>query len=280
QALEQRLIAQLHAQQQIAPPKETFDIHIPSGMPYARPAFRTQSTWVASFVMLMVAGIGVLLVSIYQNQTAPYRNETPAAATQPSQMVSTPDWYSTIGLPLKLDTLQGLTIGDRVDVLSYVDDEIRVVASNLLISDIQPEVVMFSAPLWQQGILTWLYQSKQSYAIRLYTGTPPALADETPVEFVFTSPEPLPEGYEFDLIVNVPASQSYLLTELPVSIDHIPFTFNGNTLRFWFKDIEVLSIERTRTVTVQMPRGDAANLEHLMGLGMDLSFIPDEDRSR
>lgn len=255
-------------------------MHTPAVMRHTRPTFRAQSTWVASFVMLIIAGIGVVLVNLNQNRSAVSVNATTAPHSATPSVMGTPNGYSVIGLPLKSDTLQGLTTGDRVDVLSYIDEEIRVVASNLLISDIRPDLVMFSAPPWQQSILTWLYQSGESYAVRLYTGetTPPA--DETPVEFVFTSPEPLPADYTFDLIVNIPAAQGYLLADLPVSIDHIPFTANGETIRFWFKDIEVLSIVRARMVTIQMPAGDAANLDYLIELGLDLSFVPNEGRSR
>lgn len=188
-----------------------------------------------------------------------------------------PDDYITIGFPRQADTLQGLEIGDRVDVIAVVDGEVRVISANVLLTDIKHNIITLASPSWQIGVLMNLSQSGASYALRLHTGSAPQAIGKTPVKYTFTAPEVLPEDYQFDLIVNVPAEKGYLLTNFPASIDHIPFTSNGDTLHFWFKDLELVSVEDGTTVTIRLPGDDAANLDYLLGLGMELTFTPDAD---
>jgi hypothetical protein len=188
-----------------------------------------------------------------------------------------PDDYATIGFPTQADTLQGLEIGDRVDVIAVVDGELQVIAANMLLSAVQDDIVTLASPSWQIGVLMGLSQSGDAYALRLHTGDAPEAADKTPIEYLLTAPEVLPQDYLFDLIVNVPAEQGYLLTGLPASIDHLTFTSNGDTLHFWFKDLKRVSIADGTAVTIRLPRDDAANLDYLLGLDMELTFVPDED---
>lgn len=76
-----------------------------------------------------------------------------------------PESYYPIDLPLQPDTVQGLGIGDRVDVLASIDGELRMVTANVLLADITPTMVTLAAPSWQHSILVWLYQSRTSYAL-------------------------------------------------------------------------------------------------------------------
>lgn len=189
---------------------------------------------------------------------------------------SIPKDYHTIGFPLQADTVQGLNVGDRVDVLATIEGQIRVVAADVLLSDIAPEIVTLATPSWQLGILLWLSQSDEPYALRLYTGKAPEAPDSTPIEFTFTAPEVLPDGFVFDLIVNLPANKGYLLTGLPASIDAIPFTANADGLHFWFKNLDLVNVTHVTEVTIRLPKGDATNLEYLIGLSdTTLTLIPD-----
>jgi len=188
-----------------------------------------------------------------------------------------PEGYWTIGFPLESDTLQGLQIGDRVDVLAAVDGQLRVMVANVLLADVRDGMVTLAAPSWQHSILIWLYTSGASYALRQYTGDVSAVAtlDAMPTEYTFTAPEPLPDGYVFDLIVELPAARGYLLTGLRASINNIEFTGPDNRLNFWFKNLEVVSIVEGTTVTIRLPAGDAANLDYLINQGAELTFLPD-----
>lgn len=188
-----------------------------------------------------------------------------------------PKDYLTVGFPLQADTLQGLKIGDRVDVLAEVDGEIRVITANVMLTNIESDIVTFATPKWQSGVLLWLYHSGESYALRLHTGAVPEPLDNNPAEVVITAPQALPQDFMFDLMVNVPASKGYLLTDLPATIDAIAFTTNGDTLYFRFKNLEVVSVKNGTAVTIRLPRADAANLDYLIGLqAATLSFVPAE----
>lgn len=187
-----------------------------------------------------------------------------------------PEGYFTIGLPMPPDTLQGLRISDRVDVLAALDNQLRVVTADVLLADITPEMVILAAPSWQHSILMWLYHSDASYTLRLHTGEAVSAAvDTTPVEYTFIAPETLPDNYVFDLIVTLPAAQGYLLSDLPAAIDHIEFTGPDNRLTFWFKNLVVLSIVDGTTVTIRLPRTDATILDYLIHQDASLTFIPD-----
>jgi flagella basal body P-ring formation protein FlgA len=189
-----------------------------------------------------------------------------------------PEGYYTINFPATSSTVQELETGNRVDVLAMADGQLQVIVQNVLLADIQAGTITLGAPSWQLGVLIWLSQTGEPYALRLYTGETrePVL---TPVEYTFTSPEPLPDDYQFDLIVGLPASKGYLLTGLPASIDHIPYTQRDDLMQFWFKNLEMVSIENGTQVTIRLPRGDAANLDYLINLRASMSFVPDEDRA-
>ena len=268
--LEQTLTTRLYA-------REIYEETPPRPLTHHARVLRSRSTaplaGAAALATVMIAVLGIVFVRL---NAAPSEvlTETPTAA-QVEQTV--PEDYTMIGLPLQPDTLQGLVIGDRIDVLAETDDQLRVITANVLLAEITPEFVMIAAPPWQVTILVWLYRSGESYALRMHTGDVPEAADMTLVDYTFIAPEALPENYVFDLLVNIPAPQGYILTHLPVSIDHVPVTFNGDTLRFWFKEIEVLRITRGTAVTIRLPHGDAANLDYLIDQGMELTFIPDTD---
>jgi hypothetical protein len=189
-----------------------------------------------------------------------------------------PEGYSTIGLPtdagLLADVIQGLKIGDRVDVLAIAGGQIKVIVKNVLLADIQDNMVILAAPTWQHLILIGLYRTGEPYALRLYTGAA-AAADMTPVEYTFTSPEPLPQDYTFDLIVGLPDSKGYQMVDLPAPFNHIQATAMDTLLQFWFKDIKVMGIENETTVTIQLPKADAENLDYLISIGAKLTFVPD-----
>lgn len=187
-----------------------------------------------------------------------------------------PEDYFAINLPVALGAIEGLNATDRVDVLAAVDGQIRVVVEDVLLADVSAERITLAAPSWKHSILIWLYQSGESYALRLHTPESEAEVDLSPVEFTFTAPQELPEDYQFDLVIGVPASLGYTLTNLPASIDHIDFTGPEGMLNFWFEDIEVVSIVDGVNVTVRMPRADAENLEYLFNLEAQIQFIPDQ----
>ncbi|MBK8034084.1 MAG: hypothetical protein IPK17_32195 [Chloroflexi bacterium] len=79
-----------------------------------------------------------------------------------------------------------------------------MMVANVLLADVRDGMVTLAAPSWQHSILIWLYTSGASYALRQYTGDVSAVAtlDAMPTEYTFTAPEPLPDGYVFDLIVD------------------------------------------------------------------------------
>ncbi len=190
-----------------------------------------------------------------------------------------PEGFYTINFSLN-DTAQGLTVGDHVDMLAVVDDELTVIVQNILLTELQSGTATLAAPSWQHSILVWLYRTEQPYAFRLHMGEQVKPEDTTPVEYVFTSPEALPEDYQFDLIVGLPVSEGYLLTDLPASIDAIPYTEDNGSMQFWFKNLEVVTIENNTEVTIRLSNSDAENLDYLINLGASLSFRPDEDPAR
>jgi flagella basal body P-ring formation protein FlgA len=195
--------------------------------------------------------------------------------------VSCPDLpadHFAINFPATPSIVQGLTAGDRIDMLGMVDGELEVIVENILLADIQPDTVVLASPSWQLGILTWYWQEDEPYALRLHTGETPEGTGSTSIEYTFTSPEVLPDGYEFDLILGLSNSKAYLLTGLPYPIDNVPYTQYDDLMQFWFKNLEVVSIEDGTQVTIQLPEDDAANLDYLLDLQASLTFVPDEGR--
>lgn len=95
------------------------------------------------------------------------------------------------------------------------------------------------------------------------------------MEYTFIAPEPLPDGYVFDLVITLPASEGYLLAGLTAPIDHIPFVGPGNALEFWFTDLEVVRIVDGRSVTIRLPQSDAEILAYLIENQAEIGFIPD-----
>lgn len=192
-----------------------------------------------------------------------------------------PQGYAVINLLLEPDTLHGLTLQGlmqsyRVDVLAALEGEVRVVAANVLLVNVESDRVTLAAPYWKHSVLVWLYNSEVSYTLRLYTGSTDAVAfDSNMVEYTFTAPETLPDGYTFDLLVTLPASEGYRLSGLPASIDHIQFSGPDSNLTFWFTDLEVVRIVEGTSVTIRLPKMDADNLAYLIENQARLGFIPD-----
>lgn len=186
-----------------------------------------------------------------------------------------PEGYYTINFPMN-PTVEGLAIGDRVDVLAVADGQLRVIVENVLLADIQPGTIVLASTSWQLSVLIWLSQSGETYALRLHTAEPPSVSGDM-VEYSFTAPEPLPDDYLFDLIVGIPAAKGYLLTNLPAPIDAIPYTERDGLMQFWFKAIELVRVEDGTEVTLRLPEGYALNLDYLINLDASLTFVPDED---
>lgn len=274
QNLEEHLMTHLHT-------KQSHSSHLPKQSPtltrQPRATFSSPSRWGIAIVAILSMGVGAIVLSLSQNRLA----MSLPSATQislESPMVVASDEYLTTRLSLQPDTLQGLTTGDRVDVLGIVDGKIRTLAAHVLLTDIQPAYVVLAAPQWQIAILGELSKPDVTYALRLHTGDAPVVGDSSSVEYVFISPEMVPQEFIFDIIVGIPVEQGYLLADLPFSIDDTPFTFNGDTLSFRFKEIERVSVVKGTAVTIRLSQADAANLDYLMKLSMSWSLVPDEGR--
>jgi flagella basal body P-ring formation protein FlgA len=189
-----------------------------------------------------------------------------------------PEGYFAINFPGTSDIVGGLTIGDRIDLLGMVDGKLKVIVENILLADIQPDTVVLASPSWQLGILAWYWQQSEPYALRLHIAESPEVTNTALTEYTFTAPEALPDDYKFDLIIALPVSKGYLLTGLRYSIDGIAYTQRDDLIQFWFKDLEVVSIEDGTEVTIRLPEGDAINLDYLIELRASMTFVPDEDR--
>ncbi|MEZ4672399.1 MAG: SAF domain-containing protein [Anaerolineae bacterium] len=191
--------------------------------------------------------------------------------------VDVPQDYQSVGFPLQTDTLQGLTIGDRVDVLAVIDGEIREIVANVVLTKAESGIVTFAAPAWQASVLAWLYRSGAPYALRLHTGPAPAPLDNAPADVVIVISDAELLDFLFDVIVNVPADKGFMLIHLPGAIDDVPFSSNGDTLYFRFKRPELVNVTDGSTVTLRLPGADAANLDYLLRLrGATASFVPAE----
>ncbi len=188
-----------------------------------------------------------------------------------------PEGYYSILFDIEPDSVRGLKAGDRVDVLGIVDAQLQIIAENVLLADLQQYKANLAASSWQHSLLVWLWQTGQPLVLRLYTDDAPAAPDMTLVDYTFTAPEEIPDNYKFDLIVELDVAKGYLLTGLPAVIDGVPYTQRAEIMNFWFKNIELVSIENGTTVTIRLPQADADNLDYLLQLPISLSFIPDED---
>ena len=186
-----------------------------------------------------------------------------------------PAGYSQIGLPLPTDGARGLPIGARVDVVATAEGELRLMASDVQLTDVTPEFVMLAAPEWQIVGLIELATSNASVMLRMHTGPERPPRDETWTEFAFIAPEALPEDYDFDLMVNVPSNRGDILVGLPYALGPVRATTDGDVLRLWFTDLDVVSVVRGTAVTIRLSTSDAANLDALIDQGMELTFIPD-----
>ncbi|MFN8379605.1 MAG: SAF domain-containing protein [Anaerolineae bacterium] len=199
---------------------------------------------------------------------------------EPCQSASClPTGLYQIGVPLPADGALGLAPGDRVDVLAFTDDAVRVIASNVFLMELTDDWAMLAAPAWQQGVLMPWSNADHSVALRLHVGPEQPERDATPVEYTFIASEALPEDYRFDLIVSLPVDRGYQLMELPAPIDVVQFTMNGNTLQFWFTDLDVVSIVRGTAVTIRLAKSDAENLDFLIDLGARLTFQPNANQN-
>lgn len=208
--------------------------------------------------------------------------QLPARCAEASRTcVTEPEGYATLYLSQPVTPLEslGLVAGDRVDVLASADNQLVVVADNVLLAGIEPERVLLAAPYWKHSLLVWLYQTGQSYVLRPHQGQQPAPADDTRVEFTFTAPEPLPEDYRFDLIAEVNVAEGYRLQAAPYTLDETQYTQRDTIMNFWYTDLEVIRIVDETNVTIRLPQSDAANLEFLMAQGVKLTFIPDASQN-
>ena len=188
-----------------------------------------------------------------------------------------PAGYYTINLPNPIVSLaeQGLVTGDRVDVLAAADGVLTTIVRDVLLAEIEPGRVTLAATSWKQSVLIWLAGKDQPYMLRLASQPTPAptTEDKARVEYHFTAPEPLPDGYLFDLIAEFPAAESYRLSDAP-NLDTVQFTERDTTMNFWFTDLDVVSITDGTSVVIRLPETDAANLDYLLAQGAELTFIP------
>ena len=188
-----------------------------------------------------------------------------------------PAGYYTINLPNPIVSLaeQGLVAGDRVDVLAAADGVLTTIVRDVLLAEIEPGRVTLAATSWKQSVLIGLAGMNQPYMLRLASPPTPAptTEDKARVEYHFTAPEPLPDGYLFDLVAEFPAAESYRLSDAP-NLDTVQFTERDTTMNFWFTDLDVVSITDGTSVVIRLPETDAANLDYLLAQGAELTFIP------
>jgi|GEM_PF-4171508 len=191
-----------------------------------------------------------------------------------------PENNSTITLPLPLITLegQGIVAGDRVDVLAASSGgELTIMVEDVLLRDIQDDRIELAAPSWKFAILALISRTEQAYILRPNHEPALMLANDELVDYTFTSPEPLPDDYRFDLIVRVPETEGYRLVDAPYSLDNIQYSQRDTMMQFWLTDIEMVSIVDETTVTIRLPETFAANLDFLMSQDFGLTFQPDAD---
>lgn len=195
-----------------------------------------------------------------------------------------PENYYTIQLQLPLIPLeeQGIVVGDRVDVLASVDGELRVIVRDVLLRDIRETQVELAGPVWKQGVLIPLSRSQQPYTLRPNNELAAVVnANENQVNYSFTSPEPLPDGYQFDLILGLQETQGYLLADAPAGLDNIQYTNQDGLMQFWFTNIHMVSITNGTEVVISLTEADATTLDFLLTQeGITFTFNPDADTNR
>ncbi len=192
--------------------------------------------------------------------------------------VTEPEGTYTISFPGPMIPAagQGLVAGDRVDVLASADNTLSVIVEDVLLVGIGDGEVVLAAPSWQHSVLVWLWQSEQPYMLRPTTISEAAPLDDSLVETTFTSQEPLPDNYQFDLIVEVEVSQGFRLADAPASLDGIQYTQRDTIMNFWFTDIERMNLTEPTEVVVRLPQADAVALEFLLSQpGVGMTFNPD-----
>lgn len=191
-----------------------------------------------------------------------------------------PEGYYTISFPLPFVGLadQGLVAGDRVDVLGVADGQLSVIVRDVLLAEVAEGGVTFAAPSWKHSVLVWLWGTDQPYSLRLADPPTPTaeLVEDDRVEYSFTAPEALPDGYRFDLIAEFLVDQSYLLSDAP-NLDLVMFTQRDTIMNFWFTDLDVVSITDGTEVVIRLPEANASALDFLLAQGADLSFIPQSE---
>ncbi len=201
----------------------------------------------------------------------------PRCADNTSRCVTEPEGTYTIELPQPVISPEalGLVAGDHVDVMASADNHLTVIAADVLLVELGDGRVVLAAPSWKHTILVWLYRTEEPYTLRPTQANPPLPVDDMPVEYTFISPEPLPDDYQFDLIVEVEESQGYRLMDSPYTLDETQYTQRDTLMNFWYTDIEMVSISDETTVTIRVRQSDAANIDFLLGLGAGLTFNPD-----
>lgn len=185
-----------------------------------------------------------------------------------------PEGYSEIILPMPQGIVQDLKPGDRVDVLTVEGTNDTPLVRNVLLVNQQNDQITVAAPSWKHTLLVWSLGQNKAYTLQRSE----SISDEwdaTLVEYTLEAPEPLPDDYQFDLVVRVPYSQGPQLADMPDSLDQIKFTANGNTMSFWFTKLRMLSITNGTTVIVEMPMSEAESLDALIEAGAALGFQPD-----
>ncbi len=204
--------------------------------------------------------------------------QRPTSCSASTPCVALPPYYYTVDLsrPLISPEEQGLVAGDTVDVLAAADGQLSVIVRSVLLADVQVDHITFAAPVWKQAVLIWLWGTHQPYSLSRANEVTPENADKARVEYRFTSPDVLPDGFRFDLIAEFPISESFRLADAR-DLDQIHYTQQDTQMTFWFTDLDVVSVTGGTQVVIRLPRADAAGLDFLLKQGAKLTFNPDAD---
>lgn len=202
------------------------------------------------------------------------------AACQPGEPRCTtmPAGYQPIVLPASATTARGLEAGERVEVLAVLDNQLRLIVDDILLTESQRERVTLAAPSWKHSVLVWLSQSGIAYTLRAHARPDIVDTDSATATHRFIMPE-LPEGYRFHMAISLPVAKGYQLAEAPApyAFDQLDYAENRGTMQFWLKAFEVVNItpaDGGTAITLELPIDHDANLDFLIEIGAEISFVP------
>jgi hypothetical protein len=236
-----------------------------------RVLFESTSNLIGQRVTTAIAWLQPITSTAVRAANATCRPGEPRCSTVPAG-------YQPISLPASATTARGLEAGDRVEVLAVLDNQLRLIADDILLVELQPETVTLAAPSWKHSILVWLSQSGGAYALRAHARPDVADTDRATATHRFVMPE-LPDGYSFHMVINLPVTKGYQLAEAPApyAFNQLDYTENRGIMRFWLKTFEVVDItpaDGGTAITLELPVDHDANLDYLIELGAEISFLP------